>query len=230
MSNHKTSAVVELKNVHYRIQSEDESLHILNDCHLSVEAGESVAIVGRSGSGKSTLLSLIAGLEVPTEGEVSLLGQSIHHLDEDQRALVRAKDVGFVFQNFQLMPSMSALENVLMPLELFQIPHARQQALDALEKVGLSERSAHRPAELSGGEQQRVAIARAFVCQPKVLFADEPTGNLDEETAEHIQSLLFNLQNQLNTALVLVTHDMDYAKKCGRAVLLQHGQLQPHQF
>lgn len=188
---------------------------------------ESVAIIGRSGSGKSTLLSIIAGLETPTSGEVKLFGKPIQTLSEDQRAQVRAQDVGFIFQNFQLMPSMNALENILMPLELFQIPHAKEQALEALEKVGLSERAHHRPAELSGGEQQRVAIARAFVVQPKILFADEPTGNLDEETAEYIQQLLFELQQTHNTALIVVTHDMNYARKCQRTLELSKGCLTP---
>lgn len=218
-------AIIELKSVHYQVSSEDQILNILKGCDLRVQSGESIAIVGRSGSGKSTLLSIIAGLEKPTSGEVSLLGQPIQHLNEDQRAMVRAQGVGFIFQNFQLMPSMTALENILMPLELFQIPHAKAQALNALEKVGLSDRAHHRPGELSGGEQQRVAIARAFVGKPKVLFADEPTGNLDEQTAEHIQNLLFELQTELNTALVLVTHDLDYAQKCDKTFQLLHGVL-----
>lgn len=226
MQNPTSQTVIELKSVHYQVSSESKRLTILKSCDLRVQSRESVAIVGRSGSGKSTLLSIIAGLEKPTSGKVKLLGQSIQHLDEDQRAKVRAQGIGFVFQNFQLMPSMSALENILMPLELFQIPHAKEQAMQALDKVGLSNRAHHRPAELSGGEQQRVAIARAFVGQPKILFADEPTGNLDEETAEHIQQLLFELQEQHNTALVLVTHDMDYAKKCERTLHLVHGQLE----
>ena len=219
--------VIQLKSVHYQVPSEDQLLHILNSCDLCLQPQESVAIIGRSGSGKSTLLSIVAGLEKPTDGEVHLLGQPIHNLNEDQRVLVRAQDVGFIFQNFQLMPSMTALENILMPLELFQLPHAQKQALEALDKVGLSDRAHHRPAELSGGEQQRVAIARAFVTQPKILFADEPTGNLDEETAEHIQTLLFDLQKEQNSALVLVTHDMDYAKKCQTTLQLVKGQLQP---
>lgn len=219
--------VIELKSVHYEVPSEENTLTILKACDLTVQPQESLAIIGRSGSGKSTLLSIIAGLEKPTSGEVHLMGKAIHNLDEDQRALVRAKGVGFIFQNFQLMPSMNALENILMPLELFQIPHAKQQALDALDKVGLADRAHHRPAELSGGEQQRVAIARAFVAKPKVLFADEPTGNLDENTAEHIQQLLFDLQSEQQTSLVLVTHDRNYAKKCDRTVQLLHGQLHP---
>jgi putative ABC transport system ATP-binding protein len=216
---------MELQNVHYALLSDQKNLHILKACHLRVQAHESLAIIGRSGSGKSTLLALMAGLESPTEGDITLLGQPLNRLSEDQRAMVRAQQVGFIFQNFQLMPSMSALENILMPLELFQVPNARAKALAALEQVGLSHRASHRPAELSGGEQQRVAIARAFVTEPKILFADEPTGNLDEETALQIQALLFSLNRTLQTTLILVTHDIGFAKKCDRMVQLTHGQL-----
>ncbi len=167
----------------------------------------------------------MAGLELPTGGSIHLLGKPLESCSEDQRAQIRAQQVGFIFQNFQLMPSMTALENILMPLELFQIDDAKQKAMQALEKVGLSHRAHHRPAELSGGEQQRVAIARAFVTEPKVLFADEPTGNLDEETALQIQNLLFELNNDLKTTLVLVTHDMSFARKCRRVMHLTHGHL-----
>lgn len=218
-------AVLSLQDVHYDVSSDDEDLSILKGCDLSVQPGEKLAIVGRSGSGKSTLLSLMAGLEQPTAGEVRLFGQSLKGLNEDQRAQLRALQVGFVFQNFQLMPSMTALENVLMPLELFQVPDARRQALEALEKVGLSHRLSHRPSELSGGEQQRVALARAFVTEPTILFADEPTGNLDETTAEQVQKRLFQLNDDLHTTLVLVTHDMGLARQCDRAFTLQNGQL-----
>ncbi len=163
---------------------------------------------------------------MPTSGCIELFGQAIESLSEDARAKMRAQQVGFIFQNFQLMPSMSALENVLMPLELFQIPNAKQLALEALQQVGLSHRAQHRPAELSGGEQQRVAIARAFVTKPKILFADEPTGNLDEETAKQIQNLLFELNQQQKTTLILVTHDHEFAQQCNRMLQLVHGQLQ----
>ncbi|MEA3405904.1 MAG: ABC transporter ATP-binding protein [Pseudomonadota bacterium] len=220
-------AIIELRNVHYQIPSEDQLLTILKSCELSVQPHESLAIVGRSGSGKSTLLSLMAGLDLATSGEIELLGHNLNHQSEDQRAKVRAQQVGFIFQNFQLMPSMTALENILMPLELFQIENANQKALAALEQVGLQHRANHRPAELSGGEQQRVAIARAFVTQPKVLFADEPTGNLDEETAKQIQQLLFELNQNGHTTLILVTHDLTFAQKCDRVVQLLHGQLSP---
>lgn len=221
------NSVLELKNISYRVRSDEQILNILTGCNLSLSAQQTVAIVGRSGSGKSTLLSIMAGLEKPSDGEISLLGHSLNHLNEDQCAQIRAQQVGFVFQNFQLLSSMNALENILMPLELFQIPDAREKALEALDKVGLGKRAHHLPAQLSGGEQQRVAIARAFVTNPKILFADEPTGNLDEHTAAQIQQLLFDLNQTLKTTLVLVTHDMNYAKQCQQVLQLQHGKLAP---
>jgi len=217
--------VLQLKNLHYAVPVDKGELTILNNCNLSVQPQQSVAIIGRSGSGKSTLLSLMAGLAVASSGEACLLGQSLGELTEDERAMLRARQVGFVFQNFQLMPTMTALENVLMPLELFDLPNAKQRALSALEKVGLSHRLQHRPAELSGGEQQRVAIARAFVTEPKILFVDEPTGNLDEKTAEQIQKLLFSLQEDLKTTLILVTHDQSFAYQCQQQWQLVQGQL-----
>ena len=220
-------SVLKLSNLHYAVSADEGELVILKDCNLSVQPQQSVAIIGRSGSGKSTLLSLMAGLALPTSGEVSLLDQPLSELTEDERALVRARQVGFVFQNFQLMPTMTALENVLMPLELFDFPDAQASALLALEKVGLSHRLHHRPAELSGGEQQRVAIARAFVTEPKILFVDEPTGNLDETTAEQIQQLLFSLQKDKQTTLILVTHDHRFASQCQQQWQLVQGQLQP---
>lgn len=219
-------AIIDLQDVHYKVPSDEGDLVILKGCNLRVYPEEIIAIIGRSGSGKSTLLSLMAGLEKPSSGITALLDQDIAQLNEDQRAKLRAKQIGFIFQNFQLMPSMTALENILMPLELFDIANAREVALDALEKVGLPHRAHHRPAELSGGEQQRVAIARAFVTQPKVLFADEPTGNLDEETALQIQALLFELNQTLKTTLILVTHDVALANKCQQVYKLNHGQLQ----
>ncbi len=220
--------ILTLKNIHYQIPLDEFVLDILKACQLTVQPEETLAIVGRSGSGKSTLLALMAGLDRPTSGTIELFGKAIESLSEDERAKIRAQQVGFIFQNFQLMPSMSALENVLMPLELFQVPNAKQLALEALEQVGLSHRAQHRPAELSGGEQQRVAIARAFVTKPKILFADEPTGNLDEETAKQIQNLLFELNNQQKTTLILVTHDHLFAKQCDRVMQLGHGQLQAY--
>ncbi|WP_040728124.1 ABC transporter ATP-binding protein [Thiomicrorhabdus sp. Kp2] len=217
--------VIELQNVHYQIPSDSEVLDIIKACDLRVQPEEVIAIVGRSGSGKSTLLSLMAGLESATSGKVSLLGQTINACSEDERAQIRAQQVGFIFQNFQLMPSMTALENVLMPLELFDINNANEKAHKALEQVGLANRANHRPAELSGGEQQRVAIARAFVTEPKILFADEPTGNLDEETAQQIQALLFELNRTLKTTLILVTHDTEFAQTCQKVYHLTNGQL-----
>lgn len=218
-----SNTVLQLKNVHYRVSSVDDHLAILKGCQLNVEAYESLAIVGRSGSGKSTLLALMAGLDSPTEGEVHLLGQNLVPMSEDQRARLRAKQVGFVFQNFQLMPGMNALENVMMPLELFGMAQAREKATTALDKVGLCHRLHHTPQALSGGEQQRVAIARAIVTEPKILFADEPTGNLDETTAAQVQQLLFDLQQ--HTTLILVTHDRQFAQRCQRQVTLAQGLL-----
>lgn len=222
--------ILNLKKVHYSVHShepsESEELSILNGCELSVHQGERLAIIGRSGSGKSTLLSLMAGLELCSDGEIELFGQSLSELSDDKRARLRAKQVGFVFQDFQLMPSMTALENVLMPLELFQFENSQQLAEEALDKVGLAKRLQHLPSQLSGGEQQRVAIARAFVTKPKLLFADEPTGNLDETTAMQIQQLLFDLNEEIGTTLIIVTHDLDFAKKCQRMVNLQHGKLE----
>jgi putative ABC transport system ATP-binding protein len=196
---------------------------ILKGCDLAVEPGQSLAIVGRSGSGKSTLLALMAGLDSPTEGAVTLLGQSLSGLSEDQRARLRARQVGFVFQNFQLMPGMNALENVMMPLELFGMERPRERAIEALEEVGLGHRLHHAPSALSGGEQQRVAIARALVTRPRILFADEPTGNLDETTGGQVQNLLLALQGQ--TTLVLVTHDRGFAGRCQRRLDLHDGKL-----
>jgi putative ABC transport system ATP-binding protein len=218
--------IIELQDVHYQISSDDQILDIIKACNLRVQPQQTLAIVGRSGSGKSTLLSLMAGLEKPTSGSIRLLGTAIEHCSEDERARIRAQQVGFIFQNFQLMPSMSALENILMPLELFQIEQAQEKAEHALQQVGLAHRAHHRPAELSGGEQQRVAIARAFVTQPKILFADEPTGNLDEQTALQIQNLLFDLNRNFQTTLILVTHDLGFAKKCDRIVHLTQGHLE----
>ncbi len=223
MTHNPTNPILSLHNVHYEVSSAASSLAILKGCELEVEPQQSLAIVGRSGSGKSTLLALMAGLDTATRGDVQLLSHNLSQLNEDQRAQVRAQSVGFVFQNFQLMSGLTALENVMMPLELFNLDQPKQRAEQALESVGLSHRLHHRPQSLSGGEQQRVAIARALVTQPKILFADEPTGNLDETTANQVQDLLFQLQD--HTTLILVTHDVDYAARCQRQVRLEHGQL-----
>lgn len=204
-----------------------QPLVILRNLNISIHSGEQVAILGASGAGKSTLLALLAGLDTPTQGELLWRGKAFSSLDEDARAAVRAKEVGFIFQSFQLLPELSALENVMLPLELKGDPKAKQQAADWLEKVGLSNRAKHRPSQLSGGEQQRVAIARAFVTQPQVLFADEPTGNLDEDNGRKVADLLFDLKATTAQAmtLILVTHDRQLAQRCQRILQLEAGQL-----
>lgn len=200
-------------------------LDILRDINLSFTAGETVAIVGASGSGKSTLLSILAGLDTPSRGTVRLLGQDLFALSEDDRAAVRAQKMGFVFQSFQLLGNLTALENVMLPLELDGRRDAREHARTLLERVGLGTRLSHTPRQLSGGEQQRVAIARAFAAQPAVLFADEPTGNLDSHTGERISDLLFELNKERGTTLVLVTHDERLARRCRRQIRLDAGRL-----
>jgi len=201
-------------------------LDILRGLDLQVNAGEAVAILGASGSGKSTLLGLLAGLDRPTGGEVSLLDKPLQVLDEDQCAQLRLGRVGFVFQSFQLMPGMSALENVSLPMQLAGINDARSKAERLLSEVGLVERMHHLPQQLSGGEQQRVAIARAFAGPPRVLFADEPTGNLDSKTGQQIEQLLFDLRDRFGTALVLVTHEQRLADRCDRILHMRGGALQ----
>ena len=201
-------------------------LAILTDVSFEVKAGESIAILGASGSGKSTLLGLLAGLDVPSSGSVQFEGQDLFALDEDARAAVRGRLAGFVFQSFQLLPALTALENVMLPLELSGRADARQQAGDILQRVGLGERMQHYPKQLSGGEQQRVAIARAFVTQPRILFADEPTGNLDSATGANIIELLFALNRERGTTLILVTHDAMLAGRCDRRLHLEAGRLQ----
>jgi len=207
------------------VPSAEGDLTILHALSLSLEQGDSLAIVGASGSGKSTLLGLLAGLDQPTSGTVVLAGHDLGTLDEDQRAKVRAEHVGFVFQSFQLLDSLDALENVMLPMELEGRRDARDQARALLERVGLGQRLTHSPRQLSGGEQQRVAIARAFAAQPSVLFADEPTGNLDSHTGERISDLLFELNQERGTTLVLVTHDGRLAQRCRRSIRLDGGQL-----
>jgi putative ABC transport system ATP-binding protein len=200
-------------------------LTILHDLSLDLLRGDSLAIVGTSGSGKSTLLGLLAGLDLPSQGEITLAGHILNTLDEDQRARVRAEHVGFVFQSFQLLDSLNALENVMLPLELEGHRDARERARKLLERVGLGKRLTHTPRQLSGGEQQRVAIARAFAAEPAVLFADEPTGNLDTHTGEHISDLLFELNQERGTTLVLVTHDERLAQRCHRRIRLEAGHI-----
>jgi putative ABC transport system ATP-binding protein len=200
-------------------------LTIVDDVCLDIAAGETVAIVGTSGAGKSTLLALLAGLDEPSSGRITLAGTDLTALDEDGRARLRAERVGFVFQSFHLVPSLTALENVMLPLELAGRRDARAAAAETLNRVGLAQRTGHYPRQLSGGEQQRVALARAFVTRPAVLFADEPTGNLDTHTGEKIVSLLFELNAQSNTTLVLVTHDLTVAGRCGRVLRMESGAL-----
>ena len=216
MSEKEISYAIETINMAKKIQlKNNQSLSILDDITLQIPQGSSVAITGASGSGKTTLLGLLAGLDAPSAGDVKLLGQSMESLDEDQRAALRLGQVGFVFQSFHLMNNLSALENIMLPLELEQThKNPKQMAEEALDQVGLSERAQHLPTQLSGGEQQRIALARAFVNKPKILFADEPTGNLDQATSNDIEKLLFKLQEDNNSTLVLVTHDESLANQC----------------
>jgi len=216
--------VLEAKNLSKTVASPEGPLTILADVSLRVRTGETLAVVGASGAGKSTLLALLAGLDSPTTGHVAIAGVDMTLLDEDGRAELRGRHVGFVFQSFHLVPSLTALENVMLPLELRARRDAREAAARALEQVGLTPRAAHYPKQLSGGEQQRVAIARAFVTQPDVLFADEPTGNLDTHTGERITELLFELNRSVGSTLVLVTHDRALAARCSRIFELDAGR------
>jgi putative ABC transport system ATP-binding protein len=203
----------------------EAELNVLDGVSFRLRAGQSCAILGPSGSGKTTLLGLCAGLDRPQRGHVHLLGHDLGALDEEQRARLRREQVGFVFQSFQLLPTLTAVENVTLPLDLLGRPRAREQAVRLLEQVGLGARLDHYPAQLSGGEQQRVAVARAFVHQPRILFADEPTGNLDAATAARVMDLLFALNREAGTALLLVTHEPELAARCGRRIRLQAGRL-----
>ena len=208
-----------------KVTSPDGDLTILDNINFQVKSGETAAIVGPSGAGKSTLLALLAGLDEPTSGQVWIGGTELTALDEDGRASIRNQQVGFVFQSFHLLPAFTALENVLLPLELGGTAGATESARKALEQVGLTHRLRHYPRQLSGGEKQRVAIARAFVTRPALLFADEPTGNLDNKTGQHIMDLLFKLNARHNTTLVLVTHDVSAAKRCIRVIELSAGKI-----
>jgi putative ABC transport system ATP-binding protein len=217
-------SVLKAENLTKQVSSPEGTLTIVHDVTLDIAAGESVAIVGPSGAGKSTLLALLAGLDLPTSGRVLLEGRDLTQLDEDGRARLRAQRVGFVFQSFHLIPALTALENVMLPLELSGRVDARRAALDTLQRVGLSARTGHYPRQLSGGEQQRVALARAFVTQPAVLFADEPTGNLDTVTGTRIGELLFELNASSRTTLVLVTHDIELSSRCVRTIRMEAGR------
>ena len=220
-----TDAVLAAQDLAKQVSSPEGDLTILSDVSFRIDAGESVAIVGPSGAGKSTLLALLAGLDLPSAGRVWLNGAEMTALDEDGRALVRAAHVGFVFQSFHLVPSLNALENVMLPLELAGTGNARQAAAEVLRNVGLADRARHYPSQLSGGEKQRVAIARAFATAPAVLFADEPTGNLDSRTGENVIQLMFDLNESSSTTLVLVTHDRALAGRCEREIVLESGRL-----
>jgi putative ABC transport system ATP-binding protein len=216
--------VIHTENLVKSVDTSEGRLTILNDVNLEIKAAETVAIVGASGSGKSTLLGLMAGLDGSTSGDVILDGHRLSQMDEEQRAVLRGEMVGFVFQSFQLLPSLTALENVMLPIELKGDPEASSKAKQLLERVGLEERWHHYPNQLSGGEQQRVAIARAFATRAKILFADEPTGNLDTATGTKVVDLLFDLNKEYGTTLVLVTHDERLARKCGRSIRLVSGK------
>jgi putative ABC transport system ATP-binding protein len=219
------ASIVQAVGLTKQVLSGDQPLTILHNVTFTVAEGESLAIVGASGSGKSTLLGLLAGLDVPSSGSVLLNGTDLFVLDEDGRARLRGELAGFVFQSFQLLPALNALENVMLPLELRGVPDARQRAAESLQLVGLSARAHHLPKHLSGGEQQRVALARAFVTQPKILFADEPTGNLDAATGKQVIELMLELNRAQGTTLVLVTHDEALARRCGKQLRLAAGQV-----
>lgn len=218
--------MIEIRKLTKSVPTSEGTLTILNAVSLAIAESETVAIVGASGSGKSTLLGLMAGLDAATSGDVLLGGHSLAAMDEEQRAVLRGQIVGFVFQSFQLLPSLTALENVMLPIELKGDDQARAKALSLLERVGLGERVTHYPNQLSGGEQQRVAIARAFATEAKILFADEPTGNLDTATGSKIIELIFDLNKEFATTLVLVTHDERLAQRCGRIVRLIAGEIE----
>ncbi|MBN7798990.1 ABC transporter ATP-binding protein [Parahaliea mediterranea] len=217
--------MIKAENLHKRVPMAGRELEILKGINLEIKSGESVAVVGASGSGKSTLLGLLAGLDEASGGRVIIGGTELGQLDEDGRAAFRAENVGFVFQSFQLLPALTALENVMLPLELKGQQDARAQAGYFLERVGLGSRLDHYPRQMSGGEQQRVAIARAFASRPEILFADEPTGNLDASTGAHVIDLLFELNREHGTTLVLVTHDLKLADRCERRLQLEGGAL-----
>lgn len=221
--------ILGVQNLVKKFSSSKQELTVIDDITFSVEEGSSIAIVGPSGSGKTTLLGLCAGLDVPTSGIVSLVGIKLNSLDEDDRAYVRNQKVGFVFQNFQLLPTLTAIENVMVPLELRGEKNIGKRATELMDRVGLGDRTNHYPSQLSGGEQQRVAIARAFISSPQILFADEPTGNLDEETASRVTNLLFELNKSERTTLVLVTHNVSLAENTERILHLKRGKLESDQ-
>ena len=217
--------MLRVESLYKQVDTATGALQILSDIALEIKAGDSMAITGTSGSGKSTLLGILAGLDVPTSGKVILHGQDLTTLGEEGRARMRAEHVGFVFQSFQLLPGLNALENVMLPLELHGVANPRERAVNFLSRVGLAERLTHYPRQLSGGEQQRVAIARAFASEPDILFADEPTGNLDSATGAHVIELLFELNREQGTTLVLVTHEQRLAAHCQQQIQIEAGRL-----
>lgn len=219
------SKILKINGLEKTYMSGLKKITVLKDISLEVEKGETFSIVGPSGSGKTTLLGLCAGLDYPDSGTVELCGYNLQELNEDERARLRNKEVGFIFQNFQLLPTLTALENVVVPLELQGVKNAQKTGLELLEKVGLEDRVQHYPSQLSGGEQQRVALARAFSNKPSILFADEPTGNLDEETGEKVIQLLFELNNQAGTTLVIISHDLDLANRTQQILRLKGGKI-----
>jgi len=229
MNSPESDPVIQATRLGKQFDSHNGTLSLFSELELAIHRGESVAIVGPSGSGKSTLLSLLAGLDSPSTGDVVIAGQSLTQLDDSARARLRSEHLSFIFQSFHLLPELSALENVILPLEIRGQQNAHQQAQHWLAQVGLAERQHHYPTTLSGGEQQRVAIARAFATEPTLLFADEPTGNLDDQTGESIINQLFSLNQQHQTTLILITHDNSLAARCDRTLQLHNGQLQAHQ-
>lgn len=222
---HSLNNIIVAERMGKSVPTADGILHILSSIDLIIKSSESIAVIGESGSGKSTLIGLLAGLDTPSTGSIKLAGKELTTMTEDGRATMRHKLIGFVFQTFQLMPSLTALENVMLPLELSGDKNAKPAAMALLERVGLAHRLTHRPKQLSGGEQQRVALARAFVTKPAILFADEPTGNLDSKTGAHIIDLLFELNSEHKTTLILVTHDHALASRCSRTIRLEAGCL-----
>lgn len=220
------SHILEVSQLSKSYQSGEKKLTVLEDINFTLQEGETLSIIGPSGSGKTTLLGLCAGLDHTDTGNISIVGNSLTGLSEDQRAKVRNENVGFIFQNFQLIPTLTALENIMVPLELQGSKEAKHVAISLIEKVGLTKRKDHYPNQLSGGEQQRIAIARAFSNNPKLLFADEPTGNLDDETSERIEKLLFDLNKEQGTSLVLVTHDNELAGKTNHIIRLKGGRIE----
>ena len=219
------SKILKITDLEKTYQSGSKRITVLDDISFEVEQGQTFAIVGPSGSGKTTLLGLCAGLDYPDHGSIELCGQDLKSLNEDQRAQLRNQEVGFIFQNFQLLPTLTALENVVVPLELQGVKNAQQTGMELLEKVSLGDRVHHYPSQLSGGEQQRVALARAFSTKPSILFADEPTGNLDEETGEKVIKLLFELNKEAGTTLVIVSHDLELANRTQQILRLKGGKI-----